>query len=318
MTRVAFALLVLPAFVACSSSSSIANGPDATSTPKSDDVDASTESPDASSSGDDAGVDASSGSDGSAPSDPGSTKGTGGIACASQEDAGGGRKVCVVTLGGTEVKFVEPSGGSGTLKIGAYLHGDGAAAHKSNSAIKALLPWADKHHVLVVSVLSPNRCAWWQDPTQTDCSASATPVPDTEGKNADTFKSVLDALRGAYDVSLGNAYYYGSSGGSIFLTASFVRRFGDGYPGIYALNCGGEKPKKSFSWDTSDVGKRAGTKLFFTYGDKDELKKDIEVAIPFFSGLGFPTDTKIVVDAGHCEFDGHGRAAEIFEANVSP
>lgn len=243
----------------------------------------------------------------------GSTKGSGGITCSSRGDLGGGRSFCNATFGGSDVKLAEPVGGSGPFKIVAYLHGDGAAAYTSNSAMKALLPWADAHHAIVLSVLSPNKCAWWQAPTQTDCSGAVT-VADADGLNADAFRAVVDAVRAAYDVTLGNAFYYGSSGGSVFLTLSFLRKFGDVYPGIYALNCGGEKPAKPILWDTSNPAKRAGTRLYFTYGDLDFLKGDIEVAIPFFGGLGFPTDTKIIPGAEHCAFDAHGRAVEVFKA----
>jgi len=310
MLRPLAALLVLPLFVACSGST-----PGDTADGSSPEEDASAPLEDGALPGVDA-ASALDASDAAAPA-PGSTKGTGGIPCTTQESLGGGRMACVTTIGGSEVKLVEPVGGAGPLKVAAYLHGDGAAAHKSNSAMKALLPWADKHHALVLSVLSPNKCAWWQAPTQTDCSGTASPVADTDGVNADAFKSVLDAVRGGFDVTLGNAYYYGSSGGSVFLSLHFFRRFGDTFPGIYALNCGGEKPMKPVAWDTNDATKRAGTKLFFTYGDQDFLKGDIEIAIPYFTGLGFPTDTKVIAGAGHCEFDGHGRAAEVFEANVS-
>jgi hypothetical protein len=181
--------------------------------------------------------------------------------------------------------------------------------------MRALLPFADERHALVVSVKAPNGCRWWQVPTQTDCSDTAPEVPDTEGLNADVLKTVLDSLRAAYDVTLGNAYYYGSSGGSIFLTSQFVRKYGDAYPGVYALNCGGERPTKAFAWDTTSPEKRAGTTMFFTYGDQDFLKADIERAAPHFAGLGFPVDTKVVAGAGHCAFDGHGRAVEVFRAN---
>ncbi|MBL9110353.1 MAG: hypothetical protein JNM74_13820 [Myxococcales bacterium] len=245
----------------------------------------------------------------------GSTKGSGGVVCASRGELSGGRAFCTLTIAGAEVKLAEPTAGAGPFRVVAYLHGDGAAAHNSGSAMRALLPFADERHALVLSVKAPNGCRWWQVPTQTDCSDTAPEVPDTDGLNADVLKAVLDAVRAAYDVTLGNAYYYGSSGGSIFLTSQFVRKYGDAYPGVYALNCGGERPTKAFAWDTTLAEKRAGTTMFFTYGDQDFLKPDIEKAAPHFAGLGFPVDTKVVAGAGHCAFDGHGRAVEVFRAN---
>ncbi len=248
----------------------------------------------------------------------GSSKGSGKLTCASTGSLGGGRTYCVTTLGGSELKLAEPVTAEGPLRLVFYVHGDGAAAYKSDSAMKALLPFADRRHALVVSVLSPNKCAWWQVASQTDCSATATPVPDSEGLNADTFRQIVDAIRAGFDVSNDVVFYYGSSGGSIFLTSAFMRRFGNLYPGIYALNCGGEKPAKTMAWDASLSSERKGTKLFFTYGDQDFLKPDIEKAIPFFQGLGFPVDTLVVAGAQHCAFDAHGRAVEVFSSQFSP
>jgi hypothetical protein len=243
-----------------------------------------------------------------------SSKGSGGLTCASKGQLGGGRTYCVANVGGSEVKLAEPSAGAGPLRLVAYLHGDGAGAHKSDSAMKALLPFSDAHHAIVLSVLSPNKCAWWQAPTQTNCSAAA--VPDNAGVNGDTFRDVLEAVRAGYDVSNDVAYYYGSSGGSIFLSITFMPKYGDKFPGIYALNCGGDAPSRMLPW-ALDASKRAGTKLFFTYGDQDFLKMDIEQAIPFFRGLSFPVDQKVIPGATHCAFDGHGRAVEIFESTFT-
>ncbi len=248
----------------------------------------------------------------------GSSKGSGKLTCTSTGNLSGGRTYCVTTIGGSELKLAEPVAAEGPLRLVFYVHGDGAGAYKSDSAMKALLPFADQRHALVVSVLSPNKCAWWQVASQTDCSATATPVPDTEGLNADTFKQIIDAVRAGFDVTNDVAFYYGSSGGSIFLTSAFMRRFGNQYPGIYALNCGGEKPAKAMAWDASLVAERKGTKLFFTYGDQDFLKPDIEKAIPFFQGLGFPVDTKVIAGAEHCAFDAHGRAVEVFSSQFNP
>lgn len=242
-----------------------------------------------------------------------SSQGSGGLSCTSQGSLPGDRTYCVASIGGSELKLAEPAGGAGPLRVAVYVHGDGAAAYKSDSAMKALLPWADAHHALVLSVLSPNGCAWWQAPTQTDCSQGATSVADVEGVNADALRLVLEAVRAGYDVSNGPIFYYGSSGGSIFLTRSFLRRFGDRFPGAFALNCGGEKPNRDFAWDVSDPAKRSSTRLSYTYGDQDFLKSDIEAAIPYFEGLGFASESKVIPNAGHCEFNGHGRAVEVWQ-----
>lgn len=300
--------LVALATVACSSSSD--GSPAAPVTSDADVVD------DGDRDGDAGGSDPTDAGAPDAPVDagPASSGGNGGLTCTSTGNLPGGRTYCLTTIGGAELKLALPQGGTGPLSVALYLHGDGAGAYKSDGAMKALLPWADAHHAIFVSVLSPNRCAWWQVPTQTDCSDGSLEHADREGVNADALREVLEAVRAAYDVTNGPLFYYGSSGGSIFLTRSFLRRFGDRFPGVFALNCGGEKADRAFAWDPADATKRASTVLSYTYGDQDFLKADIEAAIPFYEGLGFPSESKVIAGAAHCAFDGHGRAAEVWSA----
>jgi hypothetical protein len=241
------------------------------------------------------------------------TGGMGGIVCESTRTVSG-RSVCVANAMGSEFRLVQSAKPVGPQRLVVYVHGDGARAYENDGAIKALLPWSDAHQALTVAVRSPNKCAWWQKASQTDCSASAPSVPDAMGANADVLKAVLDLVRTRYDVALGPTFFYGSSGGSIFLSYSFLRRFGHVYPGAYALNCGASKPSAPFAWDTQDRMLRDPTKLYFTYGDMDFLKPDIEKAIPFFQMAGFSVDQKVIPNADHCAFDGHARAQEVFSA----
>ncbi len=239
--------------------------------------------------------------------------GKGGVDCTSTRTLGD-RKVCVASAGGSELRIVEPVTAPGPLRLAVYVHGDGARAYVNDGAMRAMLPWADAHHALVVPVLAPNACAWWQKATQTDCSDTATPDPDTTGANAEALDAVLRLVRSRYDVRLDATFFYGASGGSVFLSKSFLRRFGNTYPGAYALNCGGEKADLPFAWDPSDAKARGSSKLFFSYGDLDFLKPDIERAMPFYEGLGFPIDRHVIAGAEHCAFDAHGRAVAVFSA----
>lgn len=80
-----------------------------------------------------------------APATIPSTGGHGGLVCTRSDDLGGGRMSCVAKVGSVELKVVLPKAASAPppLRLGLYLHGDGAAAHKSNGVLKAMLPWAD-------------------------------------------------------------------------------------------------------------------------------------------------------------------------------
>ena len=241
-----------------------------------------------------------------------SSKGTGGLVCSQTGDLGGGRTYCVSKIQGVELRLadVAPSE-TGPVSLAIYVHGDGAAAYKSNGAMKALLPWADLRHVRVLAVLAPNGCAWWQKPTH-DCT-SAVEEPDTMGENTVAFEAVLEEIRARYDINFDPTFYYGSSGGTIFLAGAFLPRYGNIYPGAFAMNCGGTQQKKTdFTWNPDDAAARGSTKLWFTYGDQDFLEDDAHASAVFYSALGFPVDEKIIPDATHCAFDGHGRAKEVW------
>jgi predicted esterase len=241
-----------------------------------------------------------------------SSHGSGGLSCTKTEDLGGGRKACVAKLGSIEIKVAEPSTGSGPLRLGMYVHGDGAGAHKSGSALKAMLSWMDEKHGLGVSVLAPNGCAWWQEPSY-DCSGAAN-APDTTAENSKLLLSALESLYQAYDIRLDGIAYYGSSGGSIFLTEQWLPLHGHQYFGVFALMCGGRVPAQPFAWDTGDKALVARMPLFFTYGDQDAvIGPEVEQAIPAFQDKGFKVTTKAIPGAGHCAFDGHGEAVGIWQ-----
>lgn len=242
-----------------------------------------------------------------------SSGGTGKLPCTRTDDANG-RSVCVAKVGSVELKIVEPQGKEGTpLALGLYLHGDGAAAHKSASALKAMFAWADARHALVVSALAPNGCAWWQTPSH-DC-ASALREDDIAAANSTALDAALDAIEEGWDVRADGRYYYGSSGGSIFLSDQWIPLHGGGRGGVFALMCGGVAPTQKFAWDVADAATRARSSLAFTYGDKDFLVPDIEGAIAAYKAKSFGIATKIVPGAEHCAFDAHGEAVAVWEAH---
>lgn len=240
-----------------------------------------------------------------------SSGGQGGLACARRDPLGDGHTVCLVKIGSTELKVVEPAGGVGPLVLALYLHGDGAGAHKSGSALKTMAPWLDAARGLGVSALAPNGCSWWQAPSH-DCAATASD-PDRAADNAKALAGALDALARAYDLRADKTYYYGSSGGSIFLTEQWLPLEGGRHPGVFALMCGGEATGRAFAWDTSATGPRS--RFGFTYGDQDFLKKDIEGAVRALRDKGFDVSEKVIPGAAHCAFDAHGEAVSVWAAS---
>lgn len=243
-----------------------------------------------------------------APSSPS----PGGLACSRESDLGGGRMSCVTKVAGVELRIVRPRDGSGPMRLGLYLHGDGAAAHLDDSAVRAMLTWVDAKRGLGVSALAPNGCSWWQTPTH-DCASNQT-EEDVDAANVAPLSAAIDAIMKAYDVRTDGIRYSSASGGSIFLSGEWIPIQGARYPGVYSILCGGSDPRH-FEWDVTDPALRAKNKLSFTYGDQDSLYGLIRLSIDTFSGKMFSVGEKIIPGAGHCEFDTHAEAIALWNAN---
>lgn len=251
-----------------------------------------------------------------------SSHGSGGLTCSDTETVSG-RTVCVATVGTVELKLVLPAdaaSNSAPLTLALYLHGDGAGAHNSNSAARVLLPWADAHHAIFVSALAPNACSWWIEPSYTTCMVDdpeQASHQDVDQLNAPALDAALAAIRAAYDIRDAPVFYYGSSGGAIFLTGSFLELYGNQYPGAFALNCGGSDPWGAFAWDVSDATERGPTKLYFSYGAADEaiIPGLAEVPATFIADGFAVVDASYPSQTQHCTFDGvdnHGRAEAVW------
>ena len=278
----------------------------------------------------DAGTDVDAGTDAGTDVDAGtgSSHGSGKLACSKtgtvSTDAGT-LTYCVAQVGATEVKYIEPKQGIAPepMRLAIYLHGDGANAYNGSNprSLYTHGGWTYGHNTLYVTALAPNKCAWWTVPERTDCSTEA-PIEarDLEGKNAAELVSLIEALRKGWDIQDGPILFGGSSGGSIQLTASFLPRYGDRYPGIYALSCGGEQPwTGKMDWDATQASLRGPTKFYFTYGDLDPLLPDIRTAEDFLKGLQFPVNDKVIAGAAHCAFDQVSRVAEVWnQATTTP
>ncbi|RKG66441.1 hypothetical protein D7V80_19750 [Corallococcus sp. CA054B] len=270
----------------------------------------------------DAGTDAGTDVDAGTDAGPGSSGGSGKLGCSRtgtvNTDAGT-LTYCVAQVGATEVKYIEPKQGivPEPMRLAIYLHGDGASVYNGNNPRSLFTHggWTYGHNTLYVTALAPNKCAWWVRPEYTTCSPDGAPLSerDLEGKNAAELVSLIEALRKGWNIQDGPILFGGSSGGSIQLTSSFLPRYGDRYPGIYALSCGGEKPwSGQMDWDATNAALRGGTKFYFTYGDQDYLLQDIQAAEAYLGGLGFPVNDKVIPGAQHCAFDQVGRVSEVW------
>jgi hypothetical protein len=244
-----------------------------------------------------------------------SSQGAGKLPCTrmgSVNTTAGAKGYCVATIGSIEVKVIEPDDvltNRAPLRLAVYVHGDGARTYLNDTAPRFHAPWTTSHHVLYVTVLAANTCAWWTKPTVNPCDAGVTLADrDLAGVNARALEDVITAVRAGWDVANDQVLYGGASGGSIFLSADYLPRFGAAHPGRWALSCGGEVP-----WSPID-GDATASDLWFTWGDQDFLAPDVTAAVAWFGDAGFPVDTRVVAGAQHCAFDHLGRTIEVWSA----
>ena len=275
-----------------------------------------------SSGGGSSGETTSSSSGGTSSGGTGSSSGgaSGGIACTSQgnlavEAGAAPRQYCEAQEGESAFRFVLPAAPTGPMRLGIFLHGDELAGYEDDAALEELLPWADAHNTLMVSVQAPNGCSWWLGP-QYSCVGLNLPA-DRENAmaNADALVAVIEKFREAYDLDAGPVFFSSISGGSTFLTYNFFAKYGNVYPGPLAVNCGGETPAAgTVTWDTTQAMLRGATKMWFTIGANDDLLEYVDPAVAYFTGLQFPVFENILPDTGHCEFDTHGRTAAVWSS----
>ncbi|NTX07607.1 MULTISPECIES: hypothetical protein [Myxococcus] len=278
--------------------------------------------PDDTDAGSDAGTDAGSDAGPGPWTDAGSSHGTGKLPCDSTGTVLSTNNqtytFCVAQVAGIELKIVEPRAGivPVPLNLAIYLHGDQARAHTGNTAPRLQAPWAFDHDTLYVSALAPNKCAWWTKPSLTTCTDTATAADrDVAGDNARALTEVIDTLRKRWDLNNEPILFGGSSGGSVFLTASFLPKYGGRYRGIYALGCGGEAPwSGALDWDSTRPELRGPTKLFYLYGDQDEYLPDIRASMTEYRRFAVPLEETVIAGVGHCDFDHIGGVKDIWAA----
>jgi hypothetical protein len=226
-----------------------------------------------------------------------------------------GRTYCETTLGAsaglsTIVRIADKTVTRGPARLVLFLHADGATGYTDDSAMRALLSWADTNNARVVSALAPNGCSWSQALGKS--CANSTYESDSDGIQANYLDAALTEL--ATRIQLANApiFVESVSGGSIFVSYSFFPKFGNKYPGRYAINCGGVGNPLMLSFAPASI--LSTTRFDFTYGDQDFLRFDAHASTLYYQSKGFDVREAILPGIGHCLFDVHARAAQVFSA----
>ena len=242
-----------------------------------------------------------------------SSGGSGGLDCESTGTVSG-LSYCIVTIAGVELKIIEPEDDEGPLDLAIYLHGDGARAYEGDTALRIQAPFTHARRTLYVAARAPNTCAWWLSPDYSCERASTNEDIDTQGQNADALASVISALQNAWDLNYDPILFGGSSGGAVFLSGAFLPLYGDQFHGAFALGCGGFAPYTDFAWQTSRENQGSSV-LYFSYGDADAFRTDIEAGIDAYQALDFRIDVDLR-EGGieHCAFDHIGWVTEAWSA----
>lgn len=125
--------------------------------------------------------------------------------------------------------------------------------------------------------------------------------------------------------------YWGHSGGSWFLTESYIPAGIDEAPGPVVLNCGAASPYRprraddyvppygnAWTWLPSrQRSLRSEVALRFNYGTKDSLAASIRSAFRTYGDLKFPVNKKTWKGDGHCEPDFVAATTSWWEQHLS-
>lgn len=198
---------------------------------------------------------------------------------------------CETEIEGYKVKFVPPDPSKAVSHLAVYFHGDTGEDWEKDYGYDQLADCCYKNNVLLLAALSE---AW-----NTDGTDSWRVWWRTESAGTQSVVKIIDTFKAAYQPTSDSVFYSGASGGSQYLTGTYLPQVGDAHPGIMALNCGGAQPR-NFSWDTADPELQARFSFFFNYGDQDFLADQANNTFLQLGKLGFETDRSVVAGADHC------------------
>ena len=199
---------------------------------------------------------------------------------------------CESVIEGLSVKFFPLPEGTHVERLAIYFHGDTGNGWFGNWGFdEDILTWAQARNILVLGVLSP---ATYDD----DTIAWGAAQVEHANAVAPVFETFLETYAPSEAVSL----YWGVSGGSWFLTASYIASVGHRVPGIFVANCGGAGNSWGWAWDPStETELRDSMAVYFNYGTLDFLAAKSAASLVDFTSRGFTTDELVHQGAEHCD-----------------
>jgi hypothetical protein len=168
-----------------------------------------------------------------------------------------------------------------------YLHGDGAGDYREDWIFDPLEKLGLEKNLMMVSVLSPDGGNQWYS--------------DGPGHAAYVHSLIQDELYKKYNVDKRHIYLTGSSGGSQFLTGSFVPLYGVNYSGGAMPTCGGAANWEDEMKSSPEFLKNF--RLFFYTQTFDSLYSQVKKAITYYKGKGLTVYSETPAGGRHCGFD---------------
>jgi hypothetical protein len=202
------------------------------------------------------------------------------------------------------MKFFPLAPGKAVKRVAVYLHGDTAEDWKGwFQFLGDTVEWCKARDILVVAPLSPAK--YEEDPPE-DPSFGAAQYSDAEAVG-----KALEDFLDAYETPHQNLLYWTMSGGSWFVTSSFLPLMGARLPGAYALSCGASDFWQDYEWDIAGPA-RAQNRLLFNYGTDDFLRSGEEASAEKFEQDGFSVTVKTYPGAKHCDHPMHEPTIEFW------
>jgi hypothetical protein len=269
--------------------------------------------------GDDRGDDGSSPDDGADPDDDaGSTDGepadgggpTNTIACDESFRTGQNDELrgCITAVGDIRVKYFPLKEGRSVARLAVFLHGDTAGDWTSNYGFWEIVPWALARDVLVIGPLSP--VGYDEDPPDMPSYGSAGPAV------AAPVAEAIEAFATSFGTRTDDLLYWTVSGGSWFLTSSFLPLMGGRLQGLFAVSCGASEWFVDYAWDHEAATPRDRIKLLFNYGSEDFLLPGEQASVDKFKADGFHVTSQVHRGSAHCDHPIAQPSIAFWEANM--
>lgn len=202
------------------------------------------------------------------------------------------RPGCITDVGGITFKLLPLAAGKTVKGLAVYFHEDTAAEWQTDALFSGVAAWMESRDIIVAAPLSP--VAYDDDPPSTRSFGAA------QDSDAQKVGTAIETFAAAYGAPTTHVLYYSMSGGSWFLTRSFIPLLGGSLPGLFALSCGASDSWSDYAWNEKAASPRDQIKILFNYGTADFLLDSEESSFAKYMADGFRVSKNTYPGAEHC------------------